>query len=290
MAIKTILVPMQSEAAATEALEPAFVLADKLNAHVIALHIRQRPTLAPPYGYNPLAATYIQENSDEFVKQGNRRSEELRAEFEAACKEHSIRTILPEEHIHNKAASASWRDEEGNLPYDVALTARVADISVMAAPSEDASLPEIGLVEEVLFQSGRPALMIPNEGMRSFPDNIVIGWDGGLEAARAVKSALPILQQARNVVVMTVGDTDLGAPDAERAAEYLRMHDVNATHDYLSRVKEKTEKVFYEAARDRKADLLVIGAYSHNRWREMVLGGFTRHMLRYADIPVLLAH
>lgn len=290
MAIKTILVPMQTEGAATDALEPAIILAEKLNAHVVAHHIRQRPTLAAPSGYEPLAVAYIRENSDEFVKEQNRHSEALKAEFLAACSEHSVRVILPEEHAENKAASASWRDEEGNLPYDFALAARVADLTVLRGSGEGASLSETGLAEELLFQSARPVLIIPNEGLRRFPETIVVGWDGGLEAARAINTALPILQQARKVIVLTVDRSKVAAPDAERAAAFLRMHDVNATFDEVSRVKEKAENVFYEAARDRDADLLVLGAYSHNRWRETILGGFTRHMLRHADLPVLLAH
>ena len=290
MSIKTILVPMQTESAATDALEPAFVLAEKLNAHVVAQHVRQRPTLAAPTGYEPLAVAYIRENSDEFVKEQNRRSEALKAKFASACDEHSVRVILPAEHAHNKAASASWRDEEGNLPYDFALSARVADLTVLQGSGEDASLSETSLAEELIFQSARPVMMIPNEGLRRFPDTIVVGWDGGLEAARSMKSALPILQLARNVVVLTIDEPKIGAPDAERAVAYLSMHDVNATFDQVSRVKEKAEIVFYEAARDRKADLLVIGAYSHNRWRETVLGGFTRQMIRHADVPVMLAH
>lgn len=290
MAIKTILVPMQTEGAATDALEPALVLAEKLNAHVAAMHIRQRPTLAAPSGYEPLAVAYIRENSDEFVKEQNRHSEALKEEFLAACREHSVRVILPEEHAQNKAASASWRDEEGNLPYDFALSARVADLTVLQGSGEDASLTETGLAEELLFQSARPVLIIPNEGLRRFPDTVVVGWDGGLEAARAIIAALPILQLARKIIVLTVDKSKVAAPDAESAAAFLRMHDVNATFEEVSRVKEKAENVFYEAARDREADLLVIGAYSHNRWRETILGGFTRHMLRHADIPVLLAH
>ena len=290
MAIKTILVPMQMEAAATDALEPAFVLGDRLNAHVMGLHVRQRPTLAAPTGYEPLAVAYIRENSDEFVKEHNRRSEALRAEFQAACEEHSVRVILPEEHLHNKAVSASWRDEEGNLPYDIALAARVADLTVLPGSGESASSAEFSLAEEVLFQSARPVMVIPNEGLRKFPETIVVGWDGSREASRAMKEALPILQLARNVVVLTVGEPRFTLPDAERAATYLSMHDVNATFDQVSPVKEKAERVFYEAARDKNADLLVIGAYSHNRWRETILGGFTRHMLRHADIPVFLAH
>ncbi len=290
MAIKTILVPMQTEAAATEALEPAIVLAKALNAHVVAHHIRQRPTLAAPSGYEPLAVAYIRENSDEFVKEQNRHSEALKAEFLVACEEQSVRVILPEEHAHNKAASASWRDEEGNLPYDVARAARLADLTVLQGSGEDASMSEIALAEEVLFQSARPVLIVPNEGLRKLPETIVVGWDGGLEAARAMNSALPVLQQARKVIVLTIDKPKLATPDAESAAAYLCMHDVNATFDEVSRVKEKKETVFYEAARDRGADLLVIGGYSHNRWRETVLGGFTRYMLRHADIPVLLAH
>jgi nucleotide-binding universal stress UspA family protein len=290
MAIKTILAPMLYGSLGAAALPPALVAARKFNAHVVGLHIRPSPMLQAPYVYPPFVVSYVTETSDEFNQQCNDRAQELRTKFEDICAEAQTPIVLPTDHSAERGPSASWRDEKGEPPFDYATAARVADLAVLAALDEDASAGDRVLSEEIVFQSGGPVLFATDENFGEFPETAIVAWNGGLEAARAMRSAIPVLQLLRQVTILTIDDVVSGGASPERAADYLQMHGVRAVHDQVSRGSKRAEEVLIAAATQKDAGLIVMGAYSHTRWREAVLGGFTRALLRQRDIPILMAH
>lgn len=289
MSMTTILAPMLFGDKGAAALGPALVVARQMNAHVVGLLVRPSPMQAAPFVYPPFPVAYVVETSEAFKKKSEDRAQELRNEFDRICAAQETRIILPSEHDPEKGASASWRDEAGPLPFAYAQHARLADLTVMAAPGDDPSVEEMAYAEELVFQSGGPVLFAP-ERMTEFPENAVVAWNGGLEAARAMKAAIPALRKAREVVVLTIGEIAPGAPSPEAAADFLQMHGVRAVHDQFEPGEKRAEDSLMAAAARRKAGLIVMGAYSHNRWREAILGGFTRHFLRQNDIAVLMAH
>lgn len=290
MAIVNILAPMLFSGSGVEALNPALVAAKRLNAHVLGLHIRPSPMLQTPYIYPPFVVSYVTETSEAFNQRCNDRAQELRSKFEEICNSLDVPVVLPSEHAQDRGASASWRDEKGELPFDYAAAARVADLTVMAALDDDAAAGERALSEEIVFQSGGPVLFATGENFRQFPESAIVAWNGGLEAARAMRSAIPFLKLLRQVTVLTIDDVVSGGVAPERAADFLQMHGVRAVHDQVSRGSKRAEDVLVAAAADKQAELIVMGAYSHTRWREAVLGGFTRQLLRQSEIPILMAH
>ena len=169
--------------------------------------------------------------------------------------------------------------------------ARVHDLTVLDAAG--GSRPGLAAIEDVLFDSGRPVLVVPPNGGKPAPRRIAIAWDGSARAARSVNDALALLRAAELVVVVTIsGEKDLShmAPGSDLAT-YLARHDVSDCK--LATLKAKQADV---AARlrlfvaEEDIDMIVMGAFVHSRFREAVLGGVTRSMLEDAPVPLFLAH
>lgn len=177
------------------------------------------------------------------------------------------------------------------------LQSRYADLVVFSQDGEDdPALPARvrGLPEYVALRGARPVLVVPeNDGGASLSGTVVAGWDGSLQAQRAIGAALPLLQRAETVKLALVNPDTLGElhgeePGADMAL-YLARQGVRV-EVVLERTRSTAGDALMDLARDSGAGLLVAGAYGHNRFREWVLGGVTRELLERARIPVLLAH
>jgi nucleotide-binding universal stress UspA family protein len=151
---------------------------------------------------------------------------------------------------------------------------------------------ELGLepdvCEELPAQVPCPVLTVPeNWSVSMVGRRVLVAWNGSLPSARALHGALPILGRAENVTVLTVGDD---APDTRPVVRYLALHDVDATprRDYGD--ADDAGEVILSVADELAADLIVMGSYSHARWREMILGGATRHVVTHMQTPVLFGH
>ncbi len=146
--------------------------------------------------------------------------------------------------------------------------------------------------EAVIFGSGRPTLLVPDSAPASPPDHVVIAWDGGSAAARAVSDAHPFLRRAGTVTIVTVaGEKPLTDDHAgERLAEYLADHDIEAQPSRLQGDDRPIANILQAHVRDVGAGLLVMGGFGHSRMRDFVLGGATRGVLEDLRVPVLVSH
>jgi len=138
--------------------------------------------------------------------------------------------------------------------------------------------------------TGRPVLLAPATMPRRLGTSVAIAWNGSIEASNAVSSALPFITRAKTVTAITVLEGGGQDQNLDGLIAYLRWHGVRAK---VSRARNRggdVGKALTGAASRAKADLLVMGAYTHSRMREMILGGVTNHVLHSAKIPVLLAH
>ena len=180
----------------------------------------------------------------------------------------------------------------GNAPSDVARLARNFDITFAVQP-EGADQSASGLIlEGLLFHSGRPLLILPyiHRGPAKL-GRVVVAWDGGATAARALSAAMPILKRAGRVEIVTMvngrkSTSDLPGFDIARN---LARHGVAAELKTLPRGEDVGALILSYAA-DENADMLVMGGYGHSRLREFVLGGATRTILSSMTLPVLMAH
>jgi len=177
----------------------------------------------------------------------------------------------------------------------VAQRARFADLVVLARPYGQGQGAEAeAVIEAALFEGRAPVLVLPETGLvHAAPKRIVVAWNQGREALAAVRAALPMLKQADQVTI-TVVDPPVHGPERSdpggMLCQMLVRHGVRAEVSVLARTLPRVSDVLLRHVRDMNADLLVMGAYGHSRFREAILGGATRNMLEHATVPVLMAH
>lgn len=199
------------------------------------------------------------------------------------------------------AASVGVDSVEARLVDDdaaggVALHARYADLAVIGQFDPAAAVPGVmsNFPETVVLNSGRPMLVVPHSGQAD--GNIsraLVAWDGGLAASRAIAGALPLLAQAGSVdvLILATGD-DADAHGEQPGADlalYLARHGVKV-NVIERRITDGAGEALLSTAADLGSDLIVMGAYGHTRFREVVLGGVTRTVLASMTVPVLMAH
>lgn len=290
MSVKKIFAPIQNVETAEAALKTAIALARRHKAHIDALHIRQRPNV-PAGGYYPVGVIFVDEHLAELKEALDAEAARLKETFDRVMKAESVQVLSPGAHRDDAGATASWRDQQGILPFDLSAAARVSDVIVFGRTERELAYPDASLIEEAIFQSGRPVLIAPAGKFGRTPRRILVAWNGGREAARALAAAMPLFEETDAALVVSIGaiPSDLEGP--EKAAELLRLHGVKA--EARRRTLEggaSAEDELLAVAREWRADLVVMGAYSHSRWRQLVLGGFTRKMLKQAEYPLFLAH
>jgi nucleotide-binding universal stress UspA family protein len=186
--------------------------------------------------------------------------------------------------------SASWREEDGRQNAVVGMSGRVYDLIIVEQPEKLASIAEATL-EDALFESGRPVMMVPKVGGPSLGDTIAIAWNGSTETALTVALSMPFLQQAREVVVVAVGPQHMPepGPTGEELARGLEGHGFSVSlRTAFGRQKPQGESFLKEAVA-AGADLMLKGAYTQSRIRQMIFGGATRHIIMESRIPVIMA-
>ncbi|WP_135468291.1 universal stress protein [Crenalkalicoccus roseus] len=285
MALKDLLVYLDGSAQAEARLALAAAVARQHGSHLTGLCVTD-----PSY---PLA---LRSGQARFADAGTldllvrRAREEMREQ--AARHEQAFL-----EHARREGVAAAWRVVEGDLAETVAVQARSADIVVVSQP--DPSDPEAeggdAVVERVLFASGRPVLLAPWAGrFASGIRNVLVAWKSTRESARALHDAMPLIEQAQSVTVLTIGPRPGGAardvPSGAEIAAHLVHHGVPATAVQTEPPGTGVGDAILNHASESGADLLVMGAYGHSRVRELVLGGVTRTILRHMTLPVLMSH
>ena len=171
--------------------------------------------------------------------------------------------------------------------------ARRFDLSIVGQADPDVVGPQEPIIEAALFQSGRPVVVVPYIQKSGLTLNrVLVCWDGGRQAARAIADALPFLHRAKTIEVVIVVTEPLKSgelPDAD-IARHLARHELNV--DLTRIVTEGTDvaNTILSYAADVSADFIVMGGYGHSRLREFILGGVTRELLSSMTIPTLMSH
>jgi len=289
MSLKTICVPLPTLDFVEPALSYAIDLGRLSGATVVAQHVTPAAHAALPVGYpmsiGPYAGEFI-----ESIRQSNaEQAAEVRSRVSDYAKSKGL-TLGESPKRENEVGLSMWERTDGLFPEDYALASRAADLIVVSRPDEETIHESVTLCESLLFQSGEPLIIVPDNFDHSEPLSVLIAWNGSKEAAHAVSSAMPLLKFVRNVTILTVDSISERLPSAEDLASRLKRHDIDVFLKHVDSNYEPEEAVIHETAQSQGANLIVMGAYSHTRLREFIIGGVTRFMTRYAEIPVYLAH
>jgi nucleotide-binding universal stress UspA family protein len=289
MAIRKLLLPLTGTAAGEAALATALAIARAWNAHVLALHVRVDSRDVAPLAGEGLSGAMIEEMMTATERESLARAQAVRTMFESFVAGQNVRVGEPAR--GEQVPTASFATVTGREDDLVAQQARLADLTVVPHPEAAEDVSSSDALHAVLFDSGRPVLMSPQKPPG--PDGrigkrICLAWNGTAESASAVLAALPWLQRAEAVRVLTAEEYQRRGPAAQDLAGYLALHDVSAEIASFRPVKGEVGAGLLQAAQEFGADLLAMGAYSHSRLRQLLLGGVTRHVLEHAKLPIMM--
>ncbi|MBT8455130.1 MAG: universal stress protein [Rhodobacteraceae bacterium] len=173
--------------------------------------------------------------------------------------------------------------------------AQLADLVVLPKPyGKDRSVEDVVIVESALFRTRTPVMILP-DGVTTAPEasSVIIAWNESTESLAAIRAAMPLLKEAKSVDVAII---DPPAHAADRSdpggalAEMLSRHGIRGDISVLAKTMPRISDILCRHCQDKNADLVVMGAYGHSRFREAILGGATRNMLEMTEVPMLIAH
>ncbi len=276
MTIKDILVHVDIQSGIDARLALAVDLADRHDAHLTGLHIKGELVVPVVENYAVLPQSYFEDQ----LRAIDERAEAAKQKFDAALRRVTIKS--------------EWRTGQGRAADIVSRQTRYADLVIVGQRDPDSVDDAGGLPDGVLLGTGRPTLIVPYVGTgKTFATNVMVAWDDGAPATRALHDALPLLTGAERVSVCAVNADDTGDHGEVPCADiclHLARHGIKAEAHTLYAKDIDIADVLLSRAFDEGCDLLVMGGYGHSRWREYVLGGVTDQMLKSMTIPVLMSH
>ena len=282
--MKTILVPTEQNTAMESALDCALLLAKKFDSWIEGFPLR--PAVADMVAMDPdagLTMVAVKENDADMVRQ----AEEL---FRSFMERHGVQRQATEASPPPGAVSWTWHAEAPSGHDFVGSYGRVFDIVVLARPGEEWQSPSMVTLESALFESGRPVLIAPPTSPASLGTHVLIAWNRSTEQARATAFAMPLLHLAERVTILTVEGATVAGPSGAEMARSLAIHGIAADTLTIAPGKVSAGETILKKATELGCDLIVKGAYTQSRLRQMIFGGTTRHILANAKLPVLMAH
>ena len=286
---KYIVLPCTGGATDTPVFATALAVARRFGSHLAVLHVR--PDLRQQFAALAAAEVGAVSGVGDALERMERDADRHEHAAEKLWRELWQHEAIPvREGPPFDGVSTEWIAEVGGLADWVAQHGRIADLIVAARPHKSGGTA-MDVLEAALMNTGRPVLIAPPVAPASVGRIVTIAWKDTREAAGAVSAALPFIAQAERVIILTIDeDDDADDRSPERLQDVLRWHNPNVLLHRLVRDHGSTAEVLLRAATQAGSDLLVTGGYSHTRLREAMFGGFTRHVLEHADLPVLMVH
>ena len=278
--MKALLVPTEQHDLMTSTLETALLLARKFDSYIEGFALRPAiDNFAAMDPVSSMAMATVRQHDEDAAKQA-------RGMFEGFMQSRGI----PRSDQSNSSLSFDWFDAAPDGDDFVGSYGRVFDLTVLGRPGDEPQSPRMVTLEAALFESGRPVLIAPPAPPQRLGENVLIAWNCSTEQARATAFAMPLLRRASRVTVLTVEDGTVPGPTGAQLARYLQRNGIPAEPVTVSPEKRSTGESLLVKADALGCDLLVKGAYTQSRLRQMIFGGTTRHILASAQLPVLMAH
>ena len=279
MAYKSIFTVLTDNTGCADILDPAIAFAIASGGHldVLAMAVDRTQASYPAAGIG-IALLDI----------GLAAAIETRDEIDAAARAILDRSDLDWSLESLAAPSVS-------IPAIIAERARMSDLVILPQPYGDGTGPDApAVIESVLFRAGAAVLVLPDtRPVPKAPSHVLIAWNESPEALAAIRAAMPVLQAASSVDILVIDPARHGAAAADPGADLARMlsrHGVEVSVAIAAQTLPRISDVITREAQDRGSEMIVMGAYSHSRFREAILGGTTRNLLEAAKLPILMAH
>jgi nucleotide-binding universal stress UspA family protein len=282
MVMKTILVPIEKHDGMQSVLRTALVLARQYKSYIEGVPLRW---VSEDFvvGGDVTVAFPVEQYRQEVAAEEKR----IHQAFDSFMRENKV----PRSGEGEKYPSYGWLNEPPEGESFVGSYGRAFDIILMNRIDSGSPVRYRKALESALFDSGRPVLLSPPSPPERMGVNILIAWNGSTEQTRAIAFSMPLLGKAKRVTVLTVkGGTGVPGPSAEQMIRYLRYNDIAAEPLTVELGGKSTGEAILNAAKQLDCDLLIKGAFTQSRLRQMIFGGATQHVMANAELPVLLAH
>ena len=280
IAMKTILVPIEDNNAMGSALQTALILARRCDSYIEGFALRWK---IADIATGMMGAVVFDADQREIA----RMEMQARATFESFMQKHGVSRST----TTTGSLSFGWLENAPPGDTFVGSHGRVFDVIVMNRSDRNDSGLRNQAINSGLFESGRPILLAPPSPPDQIGTNVLIAWNRSTEQARAAALAMPLLHRANRVTVLTaIGGTEVSGPSAEQFTQYLRRNRIGAELRKAELGGRNTGETILATAQSLGCDLLIKGAYTQSRLRQMIFGGATQHVLDNAMIPVLLAN
>ncbi len=283
--IKIILVPVDGSERAAAVLDTAYIIAGRFDAHVKVVHIRERSS--EPYLFAEMPQAFRKQYEEMASTAVDTVADKVREQFDAFVAKSGVTVV--DKPGAGGGVTASLEILKGDPGAVLNHEARLVDVILMSRPTRH-RVGGLGVgerLESLLFQSGRPVLIVPPDWSAHKVDHAAIGWNDSVEAARALAMTLPWLGQMEKVSVLVSKRREA---QGDEVIEYLGYHGVEAGKQILSGKPDDVGKQLLATCNDIGAEFLVVGGFSHTRTRQRFFGGVTSHLLGNTDIITVLAH
>ncbi len=294
--IASILLPLNGVPSESEALRFGLTLARRFGARLQVLHVATDGRDVAPLAGEGLSGAMVEEMMSAAERESDSRTVSARAllqrslDADQAVFGHALPLRTEASPPSPGEAGVVFRCVKGREHDMVAYAARLSDLIVVPHPDTvEEALSSAEALHAVLFDSGRPAIIAPKTAPETVGRRICVAWNGTAEGASAVFCVLGWLKQADSVHVLHSPEYQRRGPVASELVSYLALHGIAATSSEFTPKGGEVGAALLAAAEAQGADMLAMGAYSHSRLRQLLLGGVTRHVIAKATLPVLMA-
>ncbi len=285
--LRVVLCPLSGLAGDAGVLATATALAKLVPVHIRVVHAAPDPREAIPFIGEGASGPLVEQVMSAAKRDIDIRSAASKASYDAWAKS----TGFPVASAPMAAGvSIAWQEVTGAEDDQVSRLGRLADLIIVAQPSKGDPVAAAIVFEAALIDTKKPVMLAPQGADAKLSNGVaLIAWNGSPEAARAVKNALPFLPKMRQVHVFSAAEK-VGAIGADAIVDYLAWHGIKCEPPILTdKASANGAKLLAEAERVG-AGLLVMGAYTHSRMRQLIFGGITSHVLANSKIATLMAH
>lgn len=283
--LHTIMLPIRGDGKGDNVLAHAAILAKRFGARVRVVHCHPRAEDLMPFGV--VLPSFVSDQIREAAASGAEVArEQILEEFRGLAKLFG----LTEQPYEAGKATTRFIEYEGKQVDAVRHFGRLADLICVPQPDPSLNLGT-NTLKSALFSSGRPVMLCPPQDnvADDFADHVSIGWNGSLEASRAVALSMPIIASAKSVTILSAGSSEHEATP-EELQRYLELSSVEAT---VRRFEAKSGRVGDQLLAETKAagaGVLIMGAYHDSYERESLFGGNSQAVVKNADFPIILVH
>jgi nucleotide-binding universal stress UspA family protein len=278
VSMKTILIPTEKSDLMSATLETALLFAKRFGSYIEGFALRAAISDFVAADLIVADAWAVAETRDAEL------AKEARTLFESFMQAHGV----PQQ--ESGGVSYGWTEADTARDAFVGSYGRVFDLIVFGRPGSYPAGSSMAAVEAALFESGRPILIAPPTAPGKLGDNIVIAWNRSTETARCVAFAMPLLHQAQKVTVLTVTGSLAPGPEGEELARSLRRNGIAADAITVEASNKNAGEMILQKSGEIGCDLLIKGAYTQSRLRQMIFGGATSQILAKTTLPVFMAH